>query len=258
MYAIIDADSIAFAIASTMARQEREDPSYINGADDFRWSLSVFITQIVEATDADGYELHLTGSESFRKIVAPSYKANRKGMAKPENLNAIKQQMVDEWGAFYAPEGFEADDSVAQEVFRCIALGEEYVICSIDKDMDTLPGWRYRWPTHNKAEALYFVTDYQARYNFWTQVLVGDSADGIKGIPWVGPKTAFTLLQGCRTENDFYKATLVAYKERMTTEENGMTEQEAEEYFNVNRELLRLGLEDRENVSIASGADEGD
>ena len=247
MYAIIDADSIAFAIASTMARQEREDPSYINDADDFRWSLSVFISQIMEAAQADDYELHLTGDSSFRKIVAPWYKANRKGMAKPENLYAIKQLMVDEWDAFYAPEGFEADDSVAQEVFRCIALDEDYVICSIDKDMDTLPGWHYRWPTHNKAEKLYFVTDYQASYNYWTQVLVGDSADGIKGIPWVGPKTAFTLLQGCKTEDDFYSAVLAAYRERMTTEENGMSIEEATEYFYVNMELLRLGLEDRDH-----------
>ena len=258
MYAIIDADSIAFAIASTMARQERDDPSYINGEEDFRWSLSVFITQIIEATDADSYELHLTGSESFRKILAPWYKANRKGMPKPENLNAIKQQMVDEWGAEYAPSGFEADDTVAEEAFRHIATEDEYVICSIDKDLDTIPGWHYRWPTHNKPEALYFVTDYQARYNFWTQVLVGDSADGIKGIPWVGPKTAFTLLQGCKTEDDFYKTVLSAYMERMTTEENGMSIQEAGEYFNVTRELLRLGLEDRDHVYSDDRANEGD
>jgi 5'-3' exonuclease len=84
-------------------------------------------------------------------------------------------------------------------------LSKKTVICSIDKDLDTVPGHHFRWQTHNKDEEHYFLDEKQAMLNYWQQVLTGDNADNIRGLYRIGEKRAKSILNGCETEYEFYK-----------------------------------------------------
>jgi len=246
--AIIDADSIAFAITAKMDRQIQEEPDVHYDETDLVQAVSHFLQNIEEDVEFYDYRMFLTGNKSFRKKISADYKSNRKDSYRPPMLDDAKRIMVEEFGAEYAEEGFEADDEVGQ-----IALDywkeekeDECIICSIDKDLDTIPGWHYRWPTHNKDGKIYFVTEEEAMHFYWVQVLAGDPGDGVKGIPGVGPKRAEAYLIGCLDHAEYYDTCEEAY--RMLLSEK-MKPSEIMGYFEDTMKLLEIGKEGREDVN---------
>jgi hypothetical protein len=48
---------------------------------------------------------------------------------------------------------------------------------------------------------------------FYSQILTGDAVDNYGGIPGIGPKKAYTILEGANTELDMYQRVLAAYCE---------------------------------------------
>jgi 5'-3' exonuclease len=120
--------------------------------------------------------------------------------------------MIDAW-AFSVQEGQEADDAIG---IRAYALGEEdYIICSIDKDLDNLRGHHYNFVKNIR----YYVTEDEAIKNFYMQVLTGDRVDNVPGLKGVGPKKAEKILSEAKTETELFNAVLAAYDDdihRMT------------------------------------------
>ena len=249
--AIIDADSIAFAITATMDRHMQDDPDVEYNDDNIATAISHFLQNIEEDTECIDYRMYLTGKASFRKQISPEYKANRKDTYRPPMLDDAKRIMVEDFGAEYAQEGFEADDEVGQIALDYWKLEQEdeCIICSIDKDLDTIPGWHYRWPTHNKEGKIYFLTEEEAMHFYWVQVLAGDPGDGIKGIPGIGPKRAEAYLIGCLDHSDYYDACEETYKMLLASK---MTESKILGYFEDTMQLLEIGKEGREDVYSAT------
>jgi len=194
-------------------------------------SVKVFMNGVLEATDAQYYKAYLTGKGNFREKVATilPYKGNRKA-PKPVHYQAIRDYLVAHWGAEII-EGMEADDalSIAQTKSyddanesrcssRCVEdqtlenfqLGCDTIICSIDKDLRNTPGWHYNW---NKDEKPQWITEEEATYSFYKQLLTGDRTDNIQGIPGIGPKKAEKILEGVDSELSMYLAVLNAYQE---------------------------------------------
>ena len=69
--------------------------------------------------------------------------------------------------------------------------GDSYVVCSPDKDvLKQVPGSHYNY---QKMEWVH-TSDEDAEAFLWKQTLMGDSTDGIPGIPGLGPKTADKLI----------------------------------------------------------------
>ena len=128
---------------------------------------------------------YLTGATNYRDAVATiaPYKGNRVGMQKPFHLPACREFLGTKYDAVIV-EGYEADDAVsmAQRNHTCIV--------SIDKDLNTVPGWHFNW---GKGE-LYYVTIEEAEYFFWQQMIQGDATDNIKGVPRYGEKKAKKVL----------------------------------------------------------------
>jgi 5'-3' exonuclease len=113
--------------------------------------------------------------------------------------------MIDAW-AFSVQETQEADDAIG---IRAYSLGEnDYIICSIDKDLDNLRGHHYNFVKNEH----YYIAESQAIKNFYRQLLTGDRTDNIPGLAGIGPKKAEKILQDCETEQELYKAVLEAYK----------------------------------------------
>jgi len=198
MIALVDADVVAYRIA--FGCNDEPEKVAIAKAAEF---LEDLVFTFANADDCEGY---LTGKDNYRHEIAKTapYKANRVA-EKPKHLGIIREYMISAW-AFSVQEKQEADDAIS---IRAYALGEEdYIICSIDKDLDNVRGWHYNFGKNER----YFVKEEDAIKNFYRQVLTGDRVDNVPGLPGIGPKKAEKILQDCCTEEELYKAVLEAYK----------------------------------------------
>jgi len=139
------------------------------------------------------YEIFIGGKGNFRYDIYPEYKSNRKAEDRPIHEDKLRQYLV----KFYKAKlvnGQEADDEVS-----ILSTGRtDVVIASIDKDLNNTPGWHYNYDT----KELYFVTDDDANLNFYRQLLMGDSTDGITGIKGVGKIAAESILPEALTPEE--------------------------------------------------------
>lgn len=157
-------------------------------------------------TDKDPIIYYTTG-RTFRYDIAKRapYKGTRKEN-KPWHYDNLTVYMRDVLGATEVT-GIEADDRLA--IDHCSSLNTT-ILCSRDKDLKQVPGWFYSWelgkqPSFgpeliDKAGYLKLSTDRKKLTGtglsfFYAQVLMGDGADNIPGLPGCGPVAAFELLQ---------------------------------------------------------------
>jgi 5'-3' exonuclease len=193
MLCLIDADTIAFACAATA--EDSDLWVATSRANDM-------VESILNATHADEYELWLSGKGNFRYNIYPEYKANRTGSYRPKWEKLVKDYLTEEWKANWS-DGCEADDMVG--VRQCEL--KNTIIAHMDKDINMIPGMHYGWPLTRlgkliKAEKTYEVTDEEALYNFYYQLIVGDTTDNIPGVRGAGPVKAIKLLQEYTSEED--------------------------------------------------------
>lgn len=196
MIVLVDGDVVAYR-CSWSANEEDEEQAIekVDGLmDDIRFATT---------SREEDMEVYLTGSGNFRYEVNPSYKANRSELNKPVHLQAVRQHIIDNWGAVVS-EGQEADDLIA---IRASNLGYDCIIASIDKDFQQIPCRHYNTSRGEWS----FVDEFQAHVFFYTQMLTGDRADNVEGIYGVGPKKAAKVLEGCTTEEELYAAVLDRY-----------------------------------------------
>tara|TARA_R110001592_G_scaffold102855_2_gene290072 strand:- start:2568 stop:3341 length:774 start_codon:yes stop_codon:yes gene_type:complete len=147
----------------------------------------------------------LTLSKCFRYQVAEtkSYKHNRKGGSKPIIFYALKEYLQQEWKMTHV-KGLEADDLVA-----VYSKPSGTVICSPDKDvLYQVAGTHFNFRTAEFVK----TSKLEANRFLWKQTLMGDSTDGIGGLPKVGPKTADNLLK--KIKSGFEKVVIEKYVEK--------------------------------------------
>lgn len=164
---------------NTIVKEETEEPLEFVLANAKR-----VINKICQATECEDYVIYLSGSNNFRKDEYPEYKANRDPDHKPKYFADIQDYLIEHHNA-KVTDIIEADDAMAMD-----ADPDKDVICTLDKDLDTVCGWRYNW----RKDEMYYVEFDEADRFFWMQMLMGDPADNIKGIPGIGPKTAEKIL----------------------------------------------------------------
>ena len=123
---------------------------------------------------------------NYRKTVDPTYKSNRKGTRKPVGYSAMKEWVGTEYNTIMKP-GLEGDDCLGLLATR---PGNDCIMVSDDKDLKTIPGRLYR----PQADEMLTITEDDADRFFLTQVLTGDTTDGYKGVPGIGPKKAEVIL----------------------------------------------------------------
>lgn len=182
---LIDADPISFICGYSY---RDADYNYM------LQKVDELVGNILLNTRADEYLGFLGGSSCFRHQVAVTkkYKGNR-SKQQPEWLQQWKQPICDhlvkEWGALIV-DGIEADDAIG--IARA-AYKEKYqvTIASPDKDLKTFAGPFFDFKKWEHS----LITEHDAAYNFWYQVLIGDTADGIPGLPNCGPVKATRILE---------------------------------------------------------------
>lgn len=201
--AVIDGDGFAWAIGwinkDAMSNKQVTDSvdscihDILQGvrAEHYIGVLSPTPTQTIVGEEMTAVVLSLP---NFRKAIAKSrpYKGNR-----PERPEwylkwcpIIESHLEEAWGFIRTPEGYEADDLVATLMTELTSVGAKPICCGNDKDLLQIPGEHF-----NVVKKTMQTLDwYQCTYKLWTQCLMGDSTDGIEGIPGMGPKGAEKIL----------------------------------------------------------------
>jgi 5'-3' exonuclease len=130
------------------------------------------------------------------------YKGNRTA-PKPAHLSVLRTHLVEEWGAVVI-DCQEADDAIAIEATK---LQDNYIIASVDKDLDQIAGWHYNFV----KKIGYNITPEEGMFRFYKQILTGDASDNIIGINGIGPVKADKLLAEAEDENEMYSICLEQY-----------------------------------------------
>lgn len=133
----------------------------------------------------------LSGKGNYREQIATvmPYKGNRDPDHKPFWYKEMRDYMVKRYGAIVV-NGREADDEISIRARALRKAGADYVVATIDKDLDQIPGKHYDY----MKKVFYDQSVADAEYWFYIQALTGDPTDGVPGCYRVGPGTASKLL----------------------------------------------------------------
>ena len=191
--ALIDGEILCYhAVTSREFLLETEEEGeifHVLAFDQCKDDLALRIKTILKETSSNSCTLFFGGMENFRKKIEPSYKANRSPY-KPMGYNKLVDWCRCEYDT-YTTNRIEADDALGIWHTNPASLAET-IIVSNDKDMRTIPGLLYN---HTRPEdGIQNITEQQACAFWGYQTLVGDTADGYKGCPGVGPKGAQAIL----------------------------------------------------------------
>jgi len=214
-------------------------------------SVKLKILNILDDCMTNDFHIYLSGDVNFRKSIATlqKYKGNRDNVGRPYHFNSIREYLINNWSATIS-NGVEADDSISIDHSKMMPIevddvnkNNKSIICTIDKDLDTIPGWHYNWKKRNK----YFVTYIESRRNFYKQVLMGDQADNVPGVKGIGEAKATKLLADINDEHAMAEVCLNTYKEVYP---EGLTYphwktghqlvRSYEDIFNENAQLIKL------------------
>lgn len=151
-------------------------------------------------------EICLSGEGNYRNEVAKSrpYKGNRDKAHRPTYEGEIRDYIKSTWQTTVS-EGEEADDVMG--IGQCSTGPLDSVIVTLDKDLNMIPGLKYNWVSKDK----YLISEEEAMYYFYKQLLTGDSTDNIPGLPKVGQKKAEAALWG-KSLDDMWEVVIDMYR----------------------------------------------
>ena len=246
--ALVDADILAYQAAASA-----EKP--VDWGDGL-WTLHCFeqdavaafeasLERIKEKTQASKLVLAFSDKANWRKTVLPTYKSNRVGVRKPMLLSFLKTHAEAKYDCRQIPT-LEGDDILGLTMTG--SPDQPYIVCSLDKDLKTIPGEHYNFG----RDQLFSVSEDQADYWHYFQTLTGDTTDGYPGCPGCGPKTAEKILEPFYFQTGYgstfdregaWKAVVKAFKKA------GFSEEEALVQARVAR-IMRSGDYDFENNQV--------
>lgn len=214
MQALIDGDIVCYSNAAS-AEQDPVEVAYMR--------IDQMMHSILDTTNSDTFRVFLSGSNNFRHEIYPEYKANRKDMVDPRWRKLCKEYLVREWDA-EVTDGYEADDALGinQDTVGTWEQGEHLpmyntIICTIDKDLDMIPGRHYSWPIVRKGAVvregkIYEVSEIEGIKSFYRSLLVGDRTDNIFGVDGIGPVKAKKMIDNLETEEEMFERVAELYQ----------------------------------------------
>tara|TARA_R100000781_G_scaffold114330_1_gene84852 strand:+ start:3690 stop:4532 length:843 start_codon:yes stop_codon:yes gene_type:complete len=226
---VIDALNLGFRWKHQGRTDFRED--YMRTVDSFATSYNCG-TIIITADK---------GSSTYRKEVYPEYKSNRKAKYEKQTeeerqafadfikeFDATLKLMNKKWLVLQY-EGVEADDLAAYIVRNLDDYNISHMwLVSSDRDWDLLISEKVsRFSYINRKETTF--DNWQDTHNYSIEdyitikCLMGDSGDGISGIPQIGPKRAEQLAEQYGSAFDIYDTLPIdsKYKYIQSLNENG-------------------------------------
>jgi len=238
----IDADFLAY-----YAAYEREGEN--KTLQDMVLAVNTMVTDLRKSCGAQTAVLHVTPQMSDKAgrskvAVQKAYQSARSG-EKPRLLEAVRAYMESPELQNVVGKSWmhaEADDGMAEAAWAAWDAGTPglCVIASKDKDLRIVPGLHFNFDTgevEGAGDAFGFIDikttvkknektgkttkshkprGYGTKF-FWRQMLMGDTADTIVGIPKIGIVKAQDMLDGCSTDLECFQVVKAAYKEYAET-----------------------------------------
>ena len=234
-FALIDADILIYQAAAVSEQAvDWEDGLWTLHAfeQDAIRALETSLQSLLEKVEATDYLLAFSDKDNWRKSVLPTYKANRTGVRKPMLLKFLKEYCYENHRFVQIPE-MEGDDILGVYATMKTKLDpvRDFVICSIDKDLKTIPGKHYNFGRNEFFE----INEHMADYWHMVQTLTGDATDGYAGCPGIGPVTAEKILKKALDEGTpwanpqqlreiYWKHVVAAYEKAGLGEEEALVQ----------------------------------
>ena len=195
----MDADIFVYKVAQAAMKEIMFDEYVVSIGDKSEAivALDNWFTSVCTKINADHMILAFTGKNNFRYDIWPEYKSNRKDQKKPYLVKELQDYCMTKYSCQLV-DNLEADD-ILGKYMTYPSKDIEYIGVSEDKDLLGVPGWLF----NPQKDALPHKTEFgDAVAFFYTQVLTGDTADGYKGVPGVGPVKASKYIDKAREESE--------------------------------------------------------
>ena len=213
MIILVDADSLIFA--SCFRKKEFIDDEKFNSIEEtifkFDESFAKVINEIEDRYDIDKVITFAGARGNFRKHISKTYKANRKKIDIPPTLSEIQNYVIEKYSAIVGY-GVETDDVVATYWKNLTdTFGrDEVLIVSIDKDYKQFPALIYNY--HYKSKCFYDLSKAEALYNFYEQMIIGDTADNVNFCKGYGSSYCKKAFKDCLSEYSYIKVVFNLFK----------------------------------------------
>ena len=220
MVVLIDADSLMYF--SSYGSEEDQILS------ETKLSEKIYdILNVIENTyKIEKYYVFVKGKDNFRYKIYPGYKGRR-----PEKhpiIDVLNQYLVDSFGAIESH--YAESDDYAYTYSQLPEYKGRTIICSVDKDMLQIPGVHYDY----QKNRYHVIDEHMGNYNLAIQMIMGDAADGVKGLKGYGIKKAQKLIKLGMSKYQLIKIILNEYKKNYESPEK------AKEELRLNYKLLKL------------------
>ncbi len=217
----IDADFMSYQV-SAETRDELDGIKPRRTLDEMKRNAQSGLEHLMQHAAATSYVAHLTPSGSDKggraeQVTNKEYQGNRKDKAKPEHLETIRTYIAEHLNGMVHLHQ-EADDGMATANYRAVDPNLS-VIVSKDKDLRMVSGLHYDFDTGtvvdvddpfgliwvDRSKKTAKVLGWGTAF-FWAQMLMGDTADNIQGLPCgpdgkkVGPIKAYEYLKDCTSD----------------------------------------------------------
>lgn len=193
---LIDGDLYAFSTAIAL----EEDNPFVEGEKQFdeelgKKVLTKRLKEIEKRFKPDSITVCLScpREENYRlTMVSDTYKQHRAKKAGPIGLRAMKDFIVNNYDVVTEP-FLEADDLLGMMATDPNRSGRKIVV-SWDKDVTAIEGESF----NPQKDSFKKVSKVVSLKFFLYQALIGDSADGYKGLNKIGPKRAKAFLNSIK------------------------------------------------------------
>jgi len=215
MILLVDADSLIFA-SCYRKREHPEDEKYYTDIADARSKFDeqymAIVNHLEELYNIDKVITFSGSKGNFRKLITKKYKANRKKQELPPLLHEMHQFVKDQYDSIYGY-GVETDDMVARYWKKLSEeLGRnEVMIVSIDKDYKQFPCLMYKY--HYKHKEILDISEDEAMYNFYEQMIMGDTADNVNYFKGKGKRFAEKYYSDCQTKYQYTRKLYELFKQ---------------------------------------------
>ena len=221
---LMDADSSLHQSCVCKAEDTEDGKGFVYDLEDATFKFDEKVQSIINTLEEEyGFNiLHtvvfLEGHGNYRYGLNPDYKANRKDRERPPLLTPLREWVVDNYNGEAQPlstflsVNVETDDSVAATYkrYHLNDYGVQLIIASPDKDLKTIPNLLF--DSYWSRMELSSVNELTAYRNLMIQMIMGDSADGVKGIPKMGKVKAEKALNPLNRKIDMTLKVYELYK----------------------------------------------
>lgn len=235
MKLIFDADSLIYA-SCFKSKEQRLDKDDLFETDvdvafgKFNDKFQTYLAFLEDKVSIDEVVFCNGSINNFRNNITSTYKANRTSK-RPDILGALHNLVKFSYDSVWG-DGVETDDVVATLWAEEVSKNgiDSVIIMSIDKDYKQFPCWFYDY--NYKKRELVKITEMEALNNFYSQMIVGDSADNIKVCKGYGKAYALKLFKEAKNEFSLISRTYRLYKQVYGDDAKAM--------FNQAKSLLKL------------------